>query len=148
MFVCAFPVAYWLICRVCWDNYFMDSVMVKKTAFIFLVLVSLACNMQALPAQAVDVVTPSSDVSSPVKVVASHEPTETAPIYVTTAPLNVRSEANADSQILGMLEAGQVIVIFIPIPEIKGDDCYMGEWYETRWDEVTAYVCSLYIEER
>jgi len=129
-------------------DYFPNPGCFGLMALCVLVLASFACNMQALPAQAVDVVTPSSDVSSPVKVVASHEPTETAPIYVTTAPLNVRSEANADSQILGMLEAGQVIVIFIPIPEIKGDDCYMGEWYETRWDEVTAYVCSLYIEER
>ena len=125
----------------------LGDVMVK-TAFIFLVLASLACGMQALPTQAVDVVTPSSDVSLPVKVVTSAEPTESAPIYITTAPLNVRSEANADSQILGVLEAGQVIVIFIPIPEIKGDDCYLGEWYETKWNEVTAYVCSLYIEEQ
>ena len=116
-----------------------------KIAVIFLALAMLACGMQA-PSQLG--LTPSSDVSLPVKAAEMVEPTDTAPVYVTTAPLNVRSEANASSQILGVLEAGQVIVIFIPIPEIKGDDCYLGEWYETRWNEVTAYVCSLYIEER
>jgi len=120
----------------------------KKTAFIFLVLASLACGMQtALPtAPSYNGENPSHDVSLPVA--ASHEPTESAPVYVTTAPLNVRSEANADSTILGTLEEGQIIVIFIPIPEIKGDDCYMGEWYETTWNEVTAYVCSLYVKEQ
>lgn len=130
----------------------MDSTMGKKTmkikmAFIFLALSVLACGTQLPTAPSYNGKQPTSQVQ-PVKVAASHEPTESAPVYVTTAPLNVRSEANADSTILGTLEAGQVIVIFIPIPEIKGDDCYMGEWYETKWDEVTAYVCSLYIEER
>ena len=115
--------------------------------FIFcLSILALACGTQLPPAPSTEVKQPSSDVSLPVA--ASQEPKESAPVYVTTAPLNVRADANADSQILGVLEAGQVIVIFIPIPEIKGDDCYLGEWYETRWNEVTAYVCSLYIEER
>ena len=119
-----------------------------KTAFIFLVLASLACGTQLPTAPSTEVKQPSSDVSLPVRVATSAEPTESPVIYVTTAPLNVRSEANADSQILGVLESGQVIVIFIPIPEIKGDDCYMGEWYETKWNEVTAYVCSLYVKEQ
>ena len=118
-----------------------------KIAVIFLALAMLACFKQAQTPSQLGL-TPSSDVSLPVKAAEMVEPTDTAPVYVTTAPLNVRSEANASSQILGVLEAGQVIVIFIPIPEIKGDDCYLGEWYETRWNEVTAYVCSLYIEER
>lgn len=117
-----------------------------KTAFIILVIASLACGTQLPTAPSYNGEKPSHDVSLPVA--ASHEPTESPVIYITTAPLNVRSEANADSQILGVLDAGTVIVIFIPIPEIKGDDCYMGEWYETRWNEVTAYVCSLYIKEK
>ena len=117
--------------------------------FSVLVLASLACGMQtALPTTPSYIGEQPTSEAQPVKAVASHEPTESPVIYVTTAPLNVRSEANADSTILGTLEAGTIIVIFIPIPEIKGDDCYMGEWYETKWNEVTAYVCSLYIEER
>ena len=118
-----------------------------KIAFIFLALAMLACGTQLPTQTSTEVMQPTSQVQQ-VKMAASHEPTESPVIYVTTAPLNVRSEANASSQILGVLDQGQVIVIFIPIPEIRGDDCYMGEWYETRWDEVTAYVCSLYIEER
>jgi hypothetical protein len=122
--------------------------MKQMIAFIFLALAMLACGMQtqATPTP-IAVSTPAHTNTSPVKA-AAIEPTESAPIYVTTAPLNVRSEANASSKILGVLEEGQEIVIFIPIPEIKRDDCYLGEWYETRWGEVTAYVCSLYIEER
>jgi len=119
-----------------------------KIAFIFLVLASIACGTQMPTVSSTEVKLPSNDVSLPVKVAEAVEPTESPVIYVTTAPLNVRSEANADSQILGVLEEGTIIVIFIPIPEIKGDDCYLGEWYETKWNDETAYVCSLYIEER
>ena len=122
----------------------------KKIYYLLacLTIVSLACGMQASPTDpSYNGENPTSQVL-PVKVATSAEPTESPMIYVTTAPLNVRAQANASSQILGTLEAGTVIVIFIPIPEIKGDDCYMGEWYETRWNEVTAYVCSLYIKEQ
>ena len=113
-----------------------------------LTIVTLACGTQMPTVPSTEVKTPSNDVSLPVKVAEAVEPTESPVIYVTTAPLNVRSEANASSQILGVLEEGAIIVIFIPLPEIKGDDCYMGEWYETKWNDETAYVCSLYIEER
>ena len=120
----------------------------KMMTFIFcLTIASIACGMQAQTPSQLGL-TPSSDVSLPVKAAEMVEPTESPVIYVTTAPLNVRAEANADSQILGVLEEGQEIVIFIPLPEIKGDDCYLGEWYETKWDDETAYVCSLYIKEQ
>ena len=121
----------------------------KKIYFLFacLTITALACGTQ-LPTQTSTEVKQPTHEAQPVQVAEMVEPTESPVIYVTTAPLNVRSEANADSTILGTLEAGTIIVIFIPIPEIKGDDCYMGEWYETKWNEVTAYVCSLYIKER
>lgn len=111
--------------------------------FSVLVLAVLACGVQALPTQAVDVVTPSNDVSLPVA--PSHEPTESPVIFVTTAPLNVRSEANADSQILGVLEAGTVVTVFIL--DIRGDDCYTGEWLAID-KPIAGFVCSLYIEEQ
>ena len=121
----------------------------KKIYFLLacLTIVILACGTQSrvIPSTEVKSIPPTD---SPISLAESAEPTESPVIYVTTAPLNVRSEANADSTILGTLEAGTIIVIFIPIPEIKGDDCYMGEWYETTWNEVTAYVCSLYVKEQ
>ena len=122
----------------------------KKIYYLLacLIIAAIACGTQMPTVPSTEVKTPSDDVSLPVKVAEAAEPTESPVIYVTTAPLNVRSEANADSQILGVLEEGTIIVIFIPIPEIKGDDCYLGEWYETKWNDETAYVCSLYIEER
>jgi len=113
-----------------------------------LTIAAIACGTQIPTVPSTEVKAPSDDVSLPVKVAEAVEPTESPVIYITTAPLNVRSEANASSQILGVLEEGAIIVIFIPLPEIKGDDCYMGEWYETKWNDETAYVCSLYIEER
>lgn len=119
-----------------------------KIAVIFLALSVLACGTQIPTAPSTAVNTESHIDTLTGNVLASAEPTESPVIYVTTAPLNVRAEANADSTILGTLEAGTIIVIFIPLPEIKGDDCYMGEWYETKWNDETAYVCSLYIEER
>jgi hypothetical protein len=115
--------------------------------FSVLVLASLACGTQLPSVPSTEVKQPTSE-AQPVQVAAIAEPTESPVIYVTTAPLNVRAQANASSQILGTLEAGTIIVIFIPIPEIKGDDCYLGEWYETKWNEVTAYVCSLYVKEQ
>ena len=122
----------------------------KKIYYLFacLTIAAIACGTQIPTVPSTEVKSPSDDVSLPVKVAEAVEPTESPVIYVTTAPLNVRSEANASSQILGVLEEGTIIVIFIPIPEIKGDDCYLGEWYETKWNDETAYVCSLYIEER
>ncbi len=113
--------------------------------FSVLVLASLACGMQAQPTQTVDVVTPSSDVSLPFKAAASQEPTESPPVYVTTAPLNVRSEANADSTILGTIPAGETITIFVL--DIRGDDCYGGEWYAMEYRKLAGYVCSLYVKE-
>jgi hypothetical protein len=121
------------------------GVVMVKTAFIFLVLASLACGTQIPTVPSTEVKQPSSDVSLPVKVAASHEPIESAPIYVTTAPLNVRSEANADSQILGVLEAGTVVTVFIL--DIRGDDCYTGEWLAID-EPIVGYVCSLYSEEQ
>jgi hypothetical protein len=119
-----------------------------KTAFIFLVLASLACGMQALPTQAVDVVTPSHDVSSPVKVAEIAEPTEAAPVWITTGALNVRAEANADSTILGTLAPYTEIQIYITYE--KTDGCYGGEWYQIFYkpeggETVKAYVCSLWV---
>ena len=114
-----------------------------KIAFIFLVLASLACGVQALPTDpSYNGLTPSHDVSLPVKVATSAGP---APVYVTTAPLNVRSAANADSTILGTLDAGTVVTVFIL--DIRGDDCYTGEWLAID-EPIAGFVCSLYIEER
>ena len=116
-----------------------------KIAFIFLVLASIACSTQMPTVPSTEVKTPSNDVSLPVKVAEAVETTESAPIYVTTAPLNVRAEANADSTILGTLEAGTVVTVFIL--DIRGDDCYMGEWLAID-KPIAGYVCSLYIKER
>lgn len=116
-----------------------------KIAFIFFALAMLACGTQLPSAPSTEINQPSSDVSLPVKAAASHEPTVSAPVYVTTAPLNVRSEANADSTILGTLEAGTVVTVFIL--DIRGDDCYTGEWLAID-KPIAGYVCSLYIEER
>ncbi len=120
----------------------------KKIYYLLacLTITAIACGTQVSPLPRTEVKQPTHE-AQPVQFAGMVEPTELPVIYVTTAPLNVRAEANADSTIFGTLEAGTIIVIFIPIPEIKGDDCYMGEWYETRWDEVTAYVCSLYVKE-
>ena len=118
--------------------------MKQMIAVIFLVLASIACGMQA-QTPSYNGLTPSSDVSSPVKAAEMVEPTESPVIYVTTAPLNVRAEANADSTILGTLEAGTVVTVFIL--DIRGDDCYQGEWLAID-KPIAGYVCSLYIEER
>ena len=116
-----------------------------KIAVIFLVLASIACGTQMPTVPSTEVKTPSNDVSLPVKVVEAVEPTESPVIYVTTAPLNVRSEANASSQILGVLEAGTVVTVFIL--DIRGDDCYTGEWLAID-KPIAGFVCSLYIEEK
>ena len=115
-----------------------------KIAVIFSALAILACGMQA-QTPSYNGLTPSDDVSLPAKAAEVVDPTEAAPVYVTTAPLNVRSEANASSQILGVLEAGTVVTVFIL--DIRGDDCYQGEWLAID-KPIAGFVCSLYIEER
>jgi hypothetical protein len=67
---------------------------------------------------------------------------------MTTGALNVRAEANADSEILGTLAPYTVIQIFV-IDQL-GDDCYLGEWYQIDYrpeggETVKAYVCSLWV---
>lgn len=116
----------------------------KKTAFIFLVLASLACGMQALPTQAVDVNTPSHDDTLPAKVLVSAEPTEDAPRYVTTAPLNVRACASVDCDKLADLPINTQVTVFIL--DLQGPGCEGGEWYAIDAPK-SGYVCSLYVEE-
>ena len=116
-----------------------------KIAVIFLALAMLACGIQAIPATPSYIGEQPISPAQPVSLAAIAEPTEAAPVYVTTAPLNVRSEANADSTILGTLEAGTVVTVFIL--DIRGDDCYTGEWLAID-KPIAGYVCSLYIEER
>ncbi len=124
----------------------LGDVMVK-TVFIFLVLASLACGMQALPTQAVDVVTPSHDVSLPVKVAASHEPTEAAPVYVTTTSLRVRSCASVNcDEVSDPLPAGTRVLVFVTDIPGKDADCFGGEWYAIG-APVEGYVCSIFVKE-
>jgi len=118
----------------------------KKIYFLLacLTIMSLACGTQ-LPTVPSTEVKSISPTDSPISLAESAEPTESPAIYVTTAPLNVRSEANASSTILGTLEAGTVVTVFIL--DIRGDDCYMGEWLAID-KPIAGFVCSLYIEER
>ena len=113
-----------------------------KTAFIFLALAMLACGMQTeLPtAPSTEVKAPPTD--SPVSLAAIAEPTDTAPVYMTTGALNVRAEANADSEILGTLAPYTVVTVFIL--DVTGDDCYGGEWYAI-YRPIEGYICSLWV---
>ena len=119
----------------------------KNMAIIFLMLASLACGMQAQ-------LTPSyigeqpTRPAQPVSLAAIAEPTDTAPVWITTGALNVRAEANADSTILGTLAPYTVIQIFITYE--KTDGCYGGEWYQIFYkpdggETVKAFVCSLWV---
>ena len=114
----------------------------KKITAIFLVFASLACGMQAqLPtAPSTEVKAPPTD--SPVSLAAIAEPTDTAPAYMTTGALNVRSEPNADSEILGTLAPYTVVTVFIL--DVTGDDCYGGEWYAIS-SPIEGFVCSLWV---
>ena len=121
----------------------VGAVMVK-IAVIFLALSMLACGMQvnsSIPTPSNDVNIESPDVQIPVKVEIT-EHAEAAPIWITTGALNVRSEANADSTILGTLAPFTEIKIFIT--DISGDDCYLGEWYAIT-SPIEGYVCSLWV---
>ena len=120
-----------------------------KIAFIFLVLASLACGMQAQPTPSYNGTVNKEQTYQqfPAQVSAS-EPTEAAPRWITTGALNVRAEANADSTILGTLAPYTVIQIFITYE--KTDGCYGGEWYQIFYkpdggETVKAFVCSLWV---
>jgi hypothetical protein len=117
----------------------------KKTAFIFLALSMLACGMQAqTPTSAPAVNTESSDVQIPAQMLA--DPTEkAAPIYFTTAPLNVRACASIDCEKLADLPINTQVTVFIL--DLQGPGCEGGEWYAIDAPK-SGYVCSLYVEER
>ena len=111
-----------------------------KTAVIFLALSVLACGTQLPTAPSTEVKAPPTD--SPISLAAIAEPTDTAPVWITTGALNVRAEANADSTILGTLAPYTEIQIFIT--DISGDDCYGGEWYAIS-SPIEGFVCSLWV---
>jgi len=136
--------------------YNVDTVMRKYTPFniyniltsaavwaiIILVFTQCACGAAATtPSQLGSVSTETSNVQIPVKVEIS-DPTEAAPVWITTGALNVRAEANADSEILGTLAPLTEIQIYIT--DISGDDCYLGEWYAIT-SPIEGYVCSLWV---
>ena len=112
-----------------------------KIAFIFLVLASIACGTQIPTVPSTEVKQPKSE-AQPVSLAAIAELTEAAPVWITTGALNVRVEANADSEILGTLAPYTEIQIFI-IDQL-GDDCYGGEWYAIS-SPIEGYVCSLWV---
>ena len=112
-----------------------------KIAFIFCALAMLACGTQIQTVPSTEVKQPTSE-AQPVSLVAIAEPTEAAPKWITTGALNVRAEANADSEILGTLAPYTEIQIFI-IDQL-GDDCFGGEWYAIS-SPIEGFVCSLWV---
>ena len=149
MFVCAFPAYHWFGYCFGWDNYHVDGVTMKKIYYLFacLTIATLACGTQIPTQTSTGVNIEPTYQQIPVKVVIS-EPTEAAPVWITTGALNVRAEANADSQILGTLAPYTEIQIFITYE--KTDGCYGGEWYQIDYkpeggETVKAFVCSLWV---
>ncbi len=114
----------------------------KKIYFLLscLTIVTLACGTQMPTQTSTEVKAAPTD--SPVSLAAIAEPTDTAPVYMTTGALNVRSEPNADSTILGTLTPYTVVTVFIL--DVTGDDCYGGEWYAIS-SPIEGYVCSLWV---
>jgi uncharacterized protein YgiM (DUF1202 family) len=108
---------------------------------LILVLASLACGMQAVPTVIpVNTEVPQLNITETVPT-ATHN----APRYYVTAPLNVRAEANADSQKLGHLKVGTEVTVLVT-NLISGGGCKDGGWLEITAPEA-GYICSLYLEE-
>ena len=117
----------------------------KKIYYLFacLTIVTLACGTQMPTQTSTEVKAAHTD--SPVSIAAIAEPTESAPIYFTAAPLNVRACASVDCEKLADLPINAQVTVFIL--DLKGAGCEGGEWYAIDAPK-SGYVCSLYIEER
>lgn len=114
---------------------------------ICLTIVTLACGTQMPTQVSTGVNTPTHVDTIPVKASASAEPTEAAPVYVTTTSLRVRSCASVNcDEVADPLPAGTQVLVFVTDIPGKDADCYGGEWYAIG-APVEGYVCSLYIEE-
>lgn len=118
----------------------------KKIYLLFacLTIVTLACGTQMPTVPSTEVNTPSHDDTLPAKVLVSAEPTEDAPRYVTTAPLNVRACASVDCDKLADLPINTQVTVFIL--DLQGPGCEGGEWYAIDAPK-SGYVCSLYVQE-
>ena len=113
-----------------------------------LTIAAIACGTQIPTVPSTEVKAPSDDVSLPVKVAEAVEPTESAPTYVTTTSLRVRSCASVNcDEVADPLPTGTQVLVFITDIPGKDGDCYLGEWYAIG-APVKGYVCSLYIEEK
>jgi len=114
---------------------------------ICLTIVALACGMQVPTQVSTDVNTKPTYQQIPVKALASAEPTESAPVYVTTTSLRVRSCASVNcDEVSDPLPAGTQVLVFVTDIPGRDADCYGGEWYAIG-APVEGYVCSLYVEE-
>lgn len=119
------------------------------SAFLWLIIILLitqcACGTQIPTQTSTGVNMESPDVQKPAQVLA--EPTEkkAAPIYFTTAPLNVRACASIDCEKLADLPINTQVTVFIL--DLQGAGCEGGEWYAIDAPK-SGYVCSLYVEER
>jgi hypothetical protein len=121
------------------NDYFPEPGCFGRLALFVLVLASLACGTQ-IPAN-ISTVVPET-VNKPALYLQQAVLTHDAPRYVTTGTLNVRAEPNANSQILAVLDVGAEITI--AVLDLRGDDCYQGEWYAIT-EPYSGYVCSLYV---
>ena len=118
----------------------------KKIYYLFacLAILAIACGTQIPTQTSTGVNIEPTYKQIPVKVLIS-DPTEAVPTWITTGALNVRAEANADSEILGTLAPYTEIQIFIT--DISGDDCYGGEWYAIT-SPIEGFVCSLWVVQK
>ena len=114
----------------------------KKIYFLLacMTIMAIACGTQMPTQTSTEIKDAPTD--SQISLAAIAEPTEAAPVWITTGALNVRAEANADSEILGTLAPFTEIHIFIT--DISGDDCYGGEWYAIS-SPIEGFVCSLWV---
>jgi hypothetical protein len=69
-----------------------------------------------------------------------------AHVYITTAPLHIRSCAGIDCAVLAYLAAGASVDVIAA--GISGPGCAGASWYAVQAGGVAGFVCSLYVEVR
>jgi hypothetical protein len=66
-------------------------------------------------------------------------------MYITSAPLHVRSCASIGCDVVAYLDAGSSVDVKWSVP---GPGCGGADWLAIEWQGWTGFVCSIYVEER
>jgi len=109
---------------------------------IILILAQCACGGAA---QLPTVTAKAAQVTAIIPTDAAVTVSKETHVYITTAPLHLRSCAGIDCTSLAYLLQGTEVEV--EVMDIPGEGCAGASWYSVKVGSMAGFVCSLYVTE-